>query len=50
MALLGAEVLAPSVTADLVAYTPLAPLQRAYRAAWHRRFDRRIALCRLFTL
>lgn len=48
MALLGAEVLAPFVTRALAADGANAALQREYTAAWHRRFDRRIALCRAF--
>jgi flavin-dependent dehydrogenase len=48
MALLGAELLAPIVTRALVHGGVDAALQRAYASAWHRRFDRRIALCRLF--
>ena len=48
MALLGAEMLAPFVTRALLGRGPAAPLQRDYVAAWHRRFDRRIALCRAF--
>jgi flavin-dependent dehydrogenase len=47
MALLGAELLAPFVERGLVSGAD-APLRRAYQAAWHRRFDRRIRLCRLF--
>ena len=48
MALLGAEVLAPFVTQALAVGSADRSLQRAYDAAWHRRFDRRIDLCRLF--
>ena len=48
MALLGAEVLAPFVTRALAARDVHPSLQRVYDAAWHRRFDRRIALCRAF--
>ncbi|AGA31132.1 NAD(P)/FAD-dependent oxidoreductase [Singulisphaera acidiphila] len=48
MALLGGETLAPFVTAALAVDASLVSLQRDYRAAWHRRFDRRILLCRLF--
>ena len=50
MALLGAEVLAPFVLRALAATGPGADasLQRACDAAWHRRFDRRINLCRFF--
>ncbi|WP_406694082.1 NAD(P)/FAD-dependent oxidoreductase [Singulisphaera sp. Ch08] len=48
MALLGGETIAPFVTAALASDASIGSLQRAYRAAWHRRFDRRIRLCRLF--
>jgi flavin-dependent dehydrogenase len=48
MALLGGEVLAPFVKDALAGGRADAALQRAYAAAWHRRFDRRIRLCRLF--
>lgn len=48
MALLGSEVLAPFITSALAAGGADARAQRAYDAAWHRRFDRRIALCRVF--
>jgi flavin-dependent dehydrogenase len=48
MALLGSEVLAPFVTAALASGAADASIQRAYNAAWHQRFDGRIALCRLF--
>jgi flavin-dependent dehydrogenase len=48
LALLGAEMLAPYVTRALARGVADAPLQRAYDADWHRRFDRRIALCRAF--
>jgi flavin-dependent dehydrogenase len=48
MALLGAEVLAPYVERALVAGPDAAgALQRAALAAWQRRFDRRVRLCRL---
>jgi flavin-dependent dehydrogenase len=48
MALLGAEVLAPSIERALVAGPDAAgALQRAALAAWHHRFDRRVRLCRL---
>jgi flavin-dependent dehydrogenase len=48
MALLGAEVLAPSIARALVAgHEAAGALQRAALAAWHRRFDRRVRLCRL---
>ena len=48
LALLGAEMLAPFVTRALAAGGAGAALQREYAAAWHARFDRRIALCRGF--
>jgi menaquinone-9 beta-reductase len=49
MALLGSELLAHFVEEALSSGRGAdVPLQRAYRAAWHRRFDRRIRLCRLF--
>jgi len=48
MALLGAEVLAPFVARALAVGSADRSLQRAHDAAWHRRFDRRIDLCRLF--
>jgi menaquinone-9 beta-reductase len=48
MALLGAELLAPFVESALVADTADRSIQRAYRGAWHRRFIRRITLCRAF--
>jgi flavin-dependent dehydrogenase len=48
MALMGAEVLAPYVEHALRADSDAAwALQRAACAAWHRRFDRRVRLCRL---
>ncbi len=47
MALLGAELLAPIVLDALVQGADLR-LSRIYEHAWHRRFDRRIRLCRLF--
>jgi hypothetical protein len=48
MALLGAEMLAPFVTRALSEGCAGVPLQRALGDAWHRRFDRRVALCRAF--
>jgi len=48
MALLGAELLAPVVKHAIAAGGVHSATQRAYVAAWHRRFDRRISLCRLF--
>lgn len=48
MALLGAESLTPIVVEAVRRGEADGPLQRAYEAAWHRRFDRRIALCRGF--
>lgn len=48
MALLGAELLAPFVLQALVEGGISTNLQRDYQAAWHRRFDRRVNLCRLF--
>jgi menaquinone-9 beta-reductase len=48
MALLGAEMLAPFVTRALSEGGANDSLQRAFGAAWHRRFDRRISLCRAF--
>lgn len=48
MALLGAEMLAPFVTRALSEGGGGLTLQRDSGAAWHRRFDRRIALCRAF--
>jgi len=48
MALLGAEVLAPFVTRALADGAVGPAPQRAYHSAWHRRFDRRITLCRAF--
>ncbi len=49
MALLGAELLAPSIERALTAPRGVeSPLQRECQAAWHRRFDRRVALCRGF--
>jgi menaquinone-9 beta-reductase len=47
MALLGAELLAPVVERALLGGLD-PPLQRAHQSAWHRRFDRRVRLCRLF--
>src|SRR5262249_39637160 len=48
MALLGSEVLLPFVKNALAAGSVSSSLQRAYEHEWHRRFDRRIALCRAF--
>jgi flavin-dependent dehydrogenase len=50
MALLGAEMLAPFVARALAGARPGAgaPVQAAYDAAWHDRFDRRVRLCRAF--
>jgi flavin-dependent dehydrogenase len=48
MALLGAELLAPRVLEAVAAGGVDPRAQRAYADAWHHRFDRRIALCRLF--
>jgi menaquinone-9 beta-reductase len=48
LALLGAEMLAPFVTRALVEGGAGIALQRDYSAAWRRRFDRRIMLCRAF--
>jgi len=49
MALLGAEMLAPIVAQALASGRGAdAALQRECRAEWHRRFDRRVALCRGF--
>jgi hypothetical protein len=48
LALLGAEMLAPYVTRSLTLGHASASLQCAYAADWHRRFDRRIWLCRAF--
>jgi len=48
MALLGAEMIAPYVTRALSEGGAGLSLQRAFAGAWHRRFDRRIALCRAF--
>ena len=48
MALLGVEVLLPFLTQALVEGGASTSLQRAYVTAWHRRFDRRTALCRIF--
>ena len=47
MALLGAEMLAPFVQRAL-ARGAEAPIQAEYDAAWHRRFDRRVNLCRAY--
>lgn len=48
LALLGAEMLAPFVTRALAAGCVGGTLQKEYAADWHRRFDRRITLCRAF--
>jgi flavin-dependent dehydrogenase len=48
MALLGAEMLAPFVSRALSEKGANSSLQHAYAAAWQRRFDLRIALCRAF--
>ncbi|MBX6312960.1 MAG: FAD-dependent monooxygenase [Isosphaeraceae bacterium] len=48
MALLGAELLTPFVAQALASGGADPCLQRAYVTAWHRRFDRRVRLCRLF--
>ena len=48
MALLGAEALAPFLRSALLPNAPVDRLQVAAAAAWHRRFDRRVRLCRLF--
>lgn len=48
MALLGAESLAPAVERALVEGVASSRLQREVRDGWRRRFDRRVALCRLF--
>jgi menaquinone-9 beta-reductase len=48
MALLGAELLAPFLLEALARDGAEPRLQRRYEAAWHRRFDRRVRLCRLF--
>lgn len=48
MALLGAEMLAPMVARALIKGGASATLQSDYAAAWHQRFDRRVALCRAF--
>ena len=49
MALLGAEALAPFVRRALASERGIdLALQRECQAAWHRRFDRRVRLCRLF--
>lgn len=48
MALLGAELIEPFVTQALREGGVGPVLQRAYDRAWHRRFDRRIRLCRAF--
>jgi flavin-dependent dehydrogenase len=48
MALVGAEILAPYIERALVADADAVwGMQHAALAAWHRRFDRRIRLCRL---
>lgn len=49
MALLGAEVLGPQVEQALIAGKDVdASLQAEVEANWHRRFDRRVQLCRAF--
>ncbi len=48
MALLGAAMLAPMVTHALSKNGADADLQRLFKTAWHRRFDQRIRLCRVF--
>ena len=48
MALLGAEFLSPFVREAVRLGVASVRLQREYEATWHRRFDRRIALCRAF--
>jgi flavin-dependent dehydrogenase len=48
MALLGAELLAPFLEETLAHGGADPAVQRSYEAAWHRRFDRRVRLCRLF--
>jgi flavin-dependent dehydrogenase len=48
MALLGAELLAPFLEEALSCRGADPVVQRRYEAAWHRRFDRRVRLCRLF--
>ena len=49
MAFLGAELLLPFVERGLVAPEGVdATLQAELQASWHRRFDRRVALCRGF--
>jgi hypothetical protein len=48
MALRGAEALIPFITRALVSGAGVdGAIQRDCQAAWHRRFDRRIRLCRL---
>jgi flavin-dependent dehydrogenase len=49
MALLGAELLAPFVERALASSRGVdRPTQATAQAAWHRRFDRRVTLCRAF--
>jgi hypothetical protein len=48
MALLGAELLAPFLEQALARGGADTAVRRAYESAWHRRFDRRVRLCRLF--
>ena len=49
MAFLGAELVRPFVERGLVGGRGVdAPLQAELQASWHRRFDRRVTLCRAF--
>jgi hypothetical protein len=48
MALLGAELLGPFLLDALARRGADDRRRREYDRAWHRRFDRRIRLCRLF--
>jgi flavin-dependent dehydrogenase len=48
MALLGAEIIVPFIKSALVEGGAGESLQRDFSTAWHRRFDRRVALCRGF--
>ena len=49
MAFLGAELLGPFVERGLTSATGIdAAMQATVQAAWHRRFDRRVTLCRAF--
>jgi flavin-dependent dehydrogenase len=48
MALLGAEALVPFILRAVGAGLATSALQREAQAAWRRRFDRRVRLCRLF--